>query len=147
MASREVSNDIDKRLEEVIRLLKSKGFKITAQRVAIINAILKLHGKHPTLTEIHREAAKMAPMISFSTVYTTAKMLEELGLVKLFSHKGDTVVETDTNRHVNVILGDGRIIDLHDPELVKYLREKLAQHGIKSDNFIVNVIVNAKSSQ
>lgn len=130
----------DERLASILRLLKSKGLKITAQRIAVINALLKLDKKHPTLTEIHKEASKVAPTISFSTVYITIKTLEELGLVRLFSHKGDTVVETDVKPHVNVIIGDGKIVDVEDPEIVNYIKEKLDKHGIKTDKFIVNVI-------
>jgi Fur family peroxide stress response transcriptional regulator len=139
MESKSISYE-DDRLARIIQMLKNKGFKITAQRIAIINALLKLDKTHPTLTDIHREATKVAPTISFSTVYITVKTLEELGLVKLFSHKGDTVVETDIKPHINVILEDNKIIDIEDPEIIECIKDKLAWHGIDADKFIVNII-------
>lgn len=130
----------DERLASIIQTLKSMGFKITAQRIAIISALLKLDKTHPTLTDIHREAVKIAPSISFSTVYMTVKTLEELGFVRLFSHKGDTVVETSVKPHINVLLKDDKIVDIEDPEMIKYIKEKLGEKGIRTEKFIVNII-------
>ena len=132
-----INNDV----EAIVEMLRSRGFKITSQRIAIISSLMRLKKKHPSLMEIHREASKMAPTISFSTVYTTLKMLEELGLVRLFSHQGDTLVEVDLKPHINVILEDGRIIDIEDEDLVKCIMEKLREHGVNAKDFLVNIMV------
>lgn len=131
------NNDV----EAVVEMLRRKGFKITSQRIAIISSLMRLKKRHPSLMEIHKEASKMAPTISFSTVYTTLKMLEELGLVRLFSHHGDTLVEVDLKPHINVILEDGRIIDIEDDELVNSIVSKLREHGVEARDFLVNIMV------
>jgi Fe2+ or Zn2+ uptake regulation protein len=128
------------RIEEIIEGLRRRGLKVTSQRLAVIRALLNLRDKHPTMTMIHKEAMKMAPTISFSTVYTTLKTLESLGMIKLFSHHGDTVVEVNVDPHINVIR-DEEIIDVYDPELVEEIRKRLNKHGIDADKIIVNVLV------
>lgn len=129
----------DLTIEEIMEELRKRGLKVTSQRLAVIRALIKLRDKHPTMTMIHEEAMKMAPTISFSTVYTTLKMLEALGMIKLFSHQGDTVVEVNPEPHINVIVDD-KIVDVRDEELVNIIRERLKKHGIDADRIIVNVI-------
>jgi len=68
--------------EALIGQLKEKGLKITPQRAAIIEALVKNRYAHPGATMIFTEARKKAKHVSLSTVYATLKEFSENGLIK-----------------------------------------------------------------
>ncbi len=126
--------------KEILDMLKNKGMKITPQRIEIVKTLLELRDHHPSLKELYEEVKKKVPTISFSTLYSTIKKLEELGLVKLFDLLGETRIELNKKPHVNLIYIDkGLITDVVDDNLLDLLRKKL---GVGEDSFVlVNVLV------
>jgi len=126
--------------EEILNMLKKEGLKITPQRIEIVKTLLELRDQHPSLKELYEKVRKKIPTISFSTLYSTIRRLEELGLVKLFDLLGETRIELNRKPHVNLIHMDkGVIIDIVDNNLLDLLRKKL---GISKDSFILlNVLV------
>lgn len=67
-------------LEHTIERIKEQGGRVTIQRIAIINVLLRLG--HPTAEEIYKFMQKEFPTLSFTTVYNTLKSLKELGVVR-----------------------------------------------------------------
>lgn len=63
--------------DQVINKLRAQSFKITPQRLAVIE-YLKKHPTHPTAEEIYKSIKKKYPTISFATVYNTLDKLEEI---------------------------------------------------------------------
>lgn len=61
------------------QLLREKGYKLTPQRAAIIDA---LHGaeQHISAEDIYEQVASRFPEMNRSTVYRTLDLLRELGL-------------------------------------------------------------------
>jgi Fur family peroxide stress response transcriptional regulator len=70
----------EKRLNEFLKRLRECGNRLTPQRVAIVEVVLK-HKGHPTVEQIHREIKKDFPTTSLATVYKTISLLKEHGEV------------------------------------------------------------------
>jgi Fur family ferric uptake transcriptional regulator len=60
--------------------LRKRGFRMTAQRELILEAIDRL--EHSTAEELLAEVRQSASAVNLSTVYRTLDMLEEVGLVR-----------------------------------------------------------------
>jgi Fur family ferric uptake transcriptional regulator len=63
------------------RHLKSTGSKITNQRDVILKVFLEADG-HLTAEEIYQRAKGKDPMLGFTTVYRTMKLLAECGIAR-----------------------------------------------------------------
>jgi Fur family transcriptional regulator, ferric uptake regulator len=61
-------------------ILKQKGYKLTPQRRAVINAIAKSNN-HVTPAELYEQAHSEHPGVGLVTVYRTLKMLSGMGLI------------------------------------------------------------------
>lgn len=66
-------------IDTVIARIKERGGRVTVQRLAIINVLMRLD--HPTAEEIYQFMQDEFPTLSFTTVYNTLKSLKELGVV------------------------------------------------------------------
>lgn len=71
-------------IDEVLEKLKSRGYKLTGQRKAIIE---KLCGRkdHPTAEQLYSELQKSHPAISFATIYSTVQLLAEMGFLQILT--------------------------------------------------------------
>ena len=68
--------------------LKEKGLKVTPQRIAIYNAVVKLKN-HPTAENVVDAIKKDYPSISVGTVYKVLNVLVEKGLLKKVKSEKD----------------------------------------------------------
>lgn len=68
------------RFDHMIERLKNSGFRLTPQRIAIVE-ILANSCEHPGVDQIYREVIKTFPTTSLATVYKTVTLLKELGEV------------------------------------------------------------------
>jgi Fur family peroxide stress response transcriptional regulator len=66
-----------KRVEEMLSKLKSRDFRITPQRMAILK-ILAASESHPSVDAIYKEVKTLFPTTSLATVYKTVSLLKEL---------------------------------------------------------------------
>ena len=121
--------------KKAIEKLREKGYKLTPQRLKLVEVLAEVGETHPPLSELLEEIRKEFPTMSFSTLYSNVLTLRELGLVELFSLGGETRVEVNTEPHVNLIEGK-RIIDVDDPEIIDVLQRKTGRK-VK----LVNVLV------
>jgi len=103
--------------EELIGQLKEKGFKITSQRLAIIDALLENNLAHPGATLIFKEARKKANHVSLSTVYATLKEFSENGLIRqLEFDRMENRYDGNLSDHINLICKRcGKILDCDIP--------------------------------
>jgi Fur family transcriptional regulator, peroxide stress response regulator len=74
------SIDPQKRVDEMLSRLKSRDFRITPQRLAILK-ILAASQRHPSVDDIYQEVRVMFPTTSLATVYKTVSLLKELNEV------------------------------------------------------------------
>lgn len=121
--------------EKTVEMLREKGYKMTPQRLKLIEVLNEIGSEHPSLNTLLERIREDFPTVSFSTLYSNLLTLKELGLVELFSVGGETRVEINTEPHINLI-EDERIIDVNDPEIIEALKRKLGKE-VK----LVNVLV------
>ncbi len=128
--------------DSTLRELKSRGKRLTPQRMEIIKAILTLSKQHPTLKDIVRAVKKELPTTSVSTTYNTIMELEEIGLLRIFEFNKEIRIEPNSKPHLNIIDPRGIIYDIDDEELIEIIADKL---NLKSRNFLVNVLLQNDS--
>jgi len=110
---------INPQLNSLLSKLEARGKRITAQRVAICEALLS-HGGHPTTGEIWRRVQALHLSISQATVYNTLAALEELHLIRALDILGQDHTRYDlcVDPHVNVVCTQcGRIADVQTDTL------------------------------
>jgi Fur family peroxide stress response transcriptional regulator len=69
-----------RRLEEMLKKLKERDFRVTPQRLAVLK-ILASSANHPSVEMIYTEVKKTFPTTSLATVYKTVILLKELNQV------------------------------------------------------------------
>jgi len=89
--------------EEYIKLLHSRGFRVTPQRLAVLK-ILQQAKRHMTPSEVSKRAQEIVPGLTTTTVYRTLNFLTEQGLV-LDTHigGGQIVYEIAVQNHHHLI--------------------------------------------
>jgi Fur family peroxide stress response transcriptional regulator len=70
-------DDSQARREEMISRLKERGFRLTPQRLAVVE-ILSVSSGHPSVERIYEEVKRRFPTTSLATVYKTVSVLKEL---------------------------------------------------------------------
>ena len=64
-------NDLSKEKYNLKSQLKEKGFKMTAQRQAILNVLEKNEGSHLSAEEVYESLKLLHPDFGIATVYRT----------------------------------------------------------------------------
>ncbi len=114
---------------EILDMVKSKGFKITPQRRAIIDALF-LFEKPPTAKDVLEVVRKKHPEISLDTVYRNLNLLAEIDcLIQINLKNSETSrYEIIKNHHHHLVcLGCGEAVCLDSCILDRHmgvLREK-----------------------
>jgi len=104
-------------LEELTTALRQEGFRITPQRVAILDYLLKTDD-HPSAESIHKIIKEKYPMVSLSTVYKTLDLLREKKLVNEIEVEGEARFDAHIDSHINLVcMNCGKIDDLDEESL------------------------------
>ncbi len=139
-------NNPEIRIEELITVLKEKGFRMTPQRLELIRIIAASDG-HPNALQIYNSIKKQFPTMSQATVYNTLSLLKEMNQVLEIDLHGDS--HYDGNRpeehsHVvslkcdKIVDGDYFVDDDAIPNLEKstgfeIVRSQIAFYGLCPD--------------
>lgn len=93
---------------------KEIGFKLTPQRLAILN-YLEGNLEHPSVEEIYKAVSKRFSTMSLATVYNTLETLKQKGNVnELTIDAGKKRFDPDIKPHHHLIcLKCKRIVDIH----------------------------------
>jgi len=114
--------------QQLIKKLRSKGYKVTPQRLAICKLLLSSKN-HPSADQIYQEVKKQYPTISLATVYFTLDLLKDLGLVQElgFSDRSSRY-DPNTSPHINVICPKcGRVYDYEAASVKKLWSQMVAE--------------------
>ncbi len=113
--------------------LKDKGLKVTPQRVAIFDAIVKLKN-HPTAETVIDHIKSNYPNISVGTVYKVLDSLVENELLKrVKTEKGIMRYDAVLSNHHHLYCEETeRIEDYEDEKLNQLLAEYFAKNKIKN---------------
>lgn len=111
-----------------VELLRGRGLKVTAQRLAVLEALASAHG-HPSAEEVHERLRRKHPTISLSTVYSALTTFADAGMVDALTlADGITRYDTNTEPHANfVCLRCKVIVDLHTPSVAGLLDDVRAK--------------------
>ena len=77
--------------------LRSRGYRMTPQRHAILHALCH-SGEHLTPTEVYQQAREQLPSLTETTVYRTLEFLAETGLARP-AHMGNGHLVYEIARH------------------------------------------------
>lgn len=119
---------MQQQLEEIVSSLRKGGFRITPQRIAIVDYVMK-SDEHPSAEQVHKFVQKKYPMVSLSTVYKTLDLLREKRLVSEIEVNGQSRFDANTGQHVNLVcINCGKIEDL-DEESIKEIQSRVARRS------------------
>jgi Fur family peroxide stress response transcriptional regulator len=133
-----VSTHLSDEVREVVEELKSRGYRMTPQRVLLTKMILETVERHPSLKDLHDRAQSILPGVGISTVYNTIMMLETLGVIKVFYLDGKLYIDR-AKPHVNIVCRDANmILDLDGGAMGEILRV-LEARGVRVSNPLIIV--------
>lgn len=121
------------RVLDVIKQFKNKGYKVTPQRRAIINALLLPDGP-PTATEVLEKARVSHPGVSLDTVYRNLNLLVEMGCliqINLKNNEKSRFEIVKSHHHHLVCLGCGESVCLEQCPLLERDLELAKEKGYK----------------
>lgn len=106
-----MKNNVSVDMQELKESLKQKGYKLTPQRRAIVDTIIKNEGKHMTAEEIYDEVKKDCPEIGLATVYRTVLLLEDINLLSRLDlsdgcSRYEIIHEDEHHRHHHLICNE-----------------------------------------
>jgi len=118
------------KLEEI---LAQNGLKVTPQRIAVLDALIKIH-EHPSADLIIDYIKKNHPNIAIGTVYKTLETFVEKGIVKKVKTEQDVMrYDTIMEKHHHLYCAESnRIEDYYDQELNTLLEKYFSKKEIKN---------------
>ena len=72
--------------------LKDKGFKVTEQRLAIIDVLLEHKNHFINAEEIYKKVSANLPKTNFSTIYRNLEIFEEIDIIHKTTLSGVTAI-------------------------------------------------------
>ena len=136
---------------EVVESLKKTGYRLTPQRMMILNVLEESVG-HLEVDEIHERVRQQYPFVDLATVYRTLHLLKKLHLVTEIS-LGDVsryeMARKDRHNHM-VCSVCGIAYDLHTIHLDQLKQTLDEEYGFDADleHFAVSgVCANCRNGQ
>jgi len=132
----EEGEELQVRLQEVIRKISEEEKRVTPQRVLLTKLILARVKDHASLKDLFQEAQEQLPRVGISTVYNTIKMLESMGVIDTFTVDDKLRIDQPTP-HINVYCKNtGKVFDV-DGQVMEGLSMTLKERGIHVRKVIV----------
>ncbi len=132
--------DPKKRLEQMTRVLREKGGRITPQRLAMLK-ILARSEEHPSVEQIYELIKADFPTTSLATVYKTLSLLKDRGEV-IELNIANLASRYDGNKpypHPHVICTKcGQVLDSELTNLVEICQEMARQTGYQITHHQLN---------
>ncbi len=120
---------------ELLEALRERGFRLTPQRMMVLEAI-ESSDDHISAEEIHAKARAQYPYMNISTVYRTLDLWKELGMVAETDLGGGSLVyhpEGKAQHHHLVCRKCGKVTDI-DVSVFRQLRDDLRnKYGFDAD--------------
>jgi Fur family peroxide stress response transcriptional regulator len=133
---------------DIARVLREQGYKATPQRITISKYALNTD-QHPTADRIYRETLKTHPTVSLATVYTTLKILKEIGLVQeLNMPQQQNRFDPNLSPHAHLIcLQCGEVSDWMDPLIPELVDRISSDTGSMVSGSSLNVNIVCRKCQ
>ena len=99
------NKEVEQRVKHFESVCRSKGIKLTHQRMEIFREIAQT-GDHPDADQVFHRVRDRLPTVSLDTVYRTLWLLKDLGLVVLLgSSRERTRFDANLNSHHHFVCG------------------------------------------
>jgi len=90
--------------ELIIKQIRGRGLKMTPQRLAIIEVLVKQGDLHPSARFVYEEARKKKRSLSLSTTYATLKEFSHHGIIKTLQFdRMENRYDPNIKEHINLI--------------------------------------------
>ena len=108
-------------VQNITELLRSNGFKVTPQRLAVYEALANTK-EHPNAEMIFNGLQATYPTMSLATVYKTIDILHEIGLVQILNAGEDSFrYDADVSEHAHIRCVEcGRVDDVFGLDTAKF---------------------------
>ena len=108
-------------VQNITDLLRSNGFKVTPQRLAVYEALANTK-EHHNAEMIFNGLQATYPTMSLATVYKTIDILHEIGLVQILNAGEDSFrYDADVSEHAHIRCVEcGRVDDVFDLDTAKF---------------------------
>jgi Fur family transcriptional regulator, peroxide stress response regulator len=119
------------RFDQMVKVLKGKGHRLTPQRLAVLKILAESKG-HPSVESIFEMVKAHFPTTSLATVYNTINLLKtEKEVLELgFAHLGSRYDGNKPHSHPHAICtACGRIVDPECGSLMRLTEEMARQTG------------------
>ncbi len=125
--------------EIVLQKLKEEGFRITKQRIAVIDIILE--NDCSSCKEIFYKTAKINKKIGAATIYRTLNILEEIGAINRKNlYKFSYREEPQQEAFVLVTLEDGQVYHLNLTQWDRVMQLGMQACGYGNGEKIISVL-------
>lgn len=128
--------------KDYIHALRSRGYRVTPQRLIVLDAICAHHG-HATLADVQAAVHDMDSTIDRSTIYRALEVLREVGLI-VEAEIGDVgkvyrVAGESDHLHL-VCIACGKVLTVNRDEVAPLLTHLTAAYGfeVQTDHMILN---------
>ena len=113
--------------DEIERMLRDAGIRVTSQRRTVIAALVQSHD-HPTAEDVYARAKSVDSSVSFATVYRALATLVDAAIVQRITvddgpARFEMAPETEHDHLIDV--DNGEVLELTSEELAT-LRSRLA---------------------
>lgn len=99
-------------MHEIRQAFRDAGLRHTRQREAVYAALLATK-THPTAEQVFEMVRRSDHELSLATIYNSLEALVDSGLCqRLPASGGPARYDADVNRHVHLMLPDGRVLDV-----------------------------------
>ncbi len=108
------------RLMDIAQKLRSEGYKVTPQRLAIYQAVLNDHNL-PNAESIYNSLKASHPTMSLATVYKTMEIFAKINVVRILNVGDDSHrYDYDVHTHPHIRCSEcNKVIDLHGVDMGK----------------------------
>lgn len=135
-------------IEEFESRAKAEGYKVTSQRVALVEELARSND-HPTAEELLNRVRKKCPRYTSASIYRTLNVLEKLGLILRHNFKGGTarieaVTETHHNHLIDVESGD--IVEFRGKRIEALQHEMAERLGYEVIDYKLEIYARPKHS-
>ncbi len=120
-------------MENIGQLIKAAGLRVTPQRIAVLDALLKCN--HPSADKLIGLIRKSHPNIAIGTIYKVLETFVAKGLIKKLDTQGDSMrydAILEPHHHL-YSKNSARIEDFYDEDLSALIKDYLEKKKI--DNF------------
>jgi Fur family ferric uptake transcriptional regulator len=117
-------------------LLTAAGQRLTAQRIAVADALLRSR-RTVTAQELHERLRRRHPLLGRATVFRTLDLLVDAGLAQRFERAGQAgayIACAPTHHHHLVCRGCGVTSEIDDTEIRGLVESVRTRHGFVLDH-------------